>query len=118
GGRGPYFRLGVSRATSSSRDDLTNIDSGDLVVTNQRLFFAGKQSTANAVLKKILSIEVYPNSIILHKDGKERAQHFRWPNNLVKIHAGAASEPLTGSALQTLVSNQLSNAPARSRIAN
>src|SRR5215831_1156393 len=71
--KGVRFHTGMSRSTSSSSDKLKDIDGGDLFITNQRLFFVGKLRTANAPFRKIVSIEPHDNSIVLHKDGRERA---------------------------------------------
>jgi hypothetical protein len=81
------------------------------VITNRRLFFVGKQRTANAPFKKILSIEPYANSIVVHKDGRERAQYFQWPKNLLKLPLGTDTQSLTGAALQALINDQLTLAP-------
>ncbi len=98
---------GGFRSTSSSHEELKDIDGGDLIITNQRLFFAGKKRTSNVPFKKIVSIEPYQNSLVLHKDGKERAQYFLWPENLIKIKEEGYSEPLTGFSIQALIEKQI-----------
>ena len=107
--KGIRVNTGRFSSTSLSHEELKNIDGGDLVVTNRRLFFAGNQRTANVIFKKIVSIEPYSNGIVLHKDGKERAQYFLWPNNLISIKNPQTniSEPLTGSKLQELIQRQI-----------
>jgi hypothetical protein len=108
--KGVYIHGGVSRSTSSSSDKLKDIDGGDLFITNQRLFFVGKLRTVNAPFKKIVSIEPHENSIVLHKDGRERAQYFLWPSNLIKFeNTSGTLEAFTGYSLQALVQHQLNS---------
>jgi len=101
--KGVYFRVGGFRSTSQSHDELKNIDGGDLIITNQRIFFAGKQRISNALFKKIVSIEPYSDGIVLHKDGRERAQYFLWPENFIKYNGAA----VTGYAIQDIIEKQL-----------
>ena len=105
--KGVTMRTGVSRSTSSSHEEVKDIDGGDLVITNQRIFFVGAKRTVNLPFKKIVSLEPYSNSIILHKDGREKAQHFIWPNNFIKISVENNPVVVTGFVLQDIIGNQI-----------
>lgn len=100
--KGVYFRTGTSRSYSESHEELKDIDGGDFTITNQRIVFAGARKTINIPFKKIIGIEAFSNSLIVHKDGRERAQHFIWPENLYSI---------TGDKLQSIIEEQLESKP-------
>jgi hypothetical protein len=112
---GPSFKVsknvrlntGVFRSSSQSHEELKNIDGGDLVITNQKILFTGKKRTSNIPFKKIVSIEPYSNYFVLHKDGKERAQYFLWPENLIKVKNDNGMDPLTGHILYGIIAKQL-----------
>jgi len=45
----------------------------------------------------------------VHKDGRERAQYFIWPSNLIKIKIDGQQETswLTGNILQEIIQKSL-----------
>ena len=66
----------VGGGRSQSRDELKNIDSGALVLTNTRLVFSGSKRTTNVSLDKIISVTAYRNGIALHRERKQKTEYF------------------------------------------
>ena len=106
--KGVTVHAGAFRSTSSSHEELKDVDGGDLVITNQRIFFVGAKRTVNIPFKKIVSLEPYSNAIVLHKDGREKAQYFLWPNNLIRIpDITGELVSVNGFILQGIIGNQI-----------
>ena len=80
--KGVSFRFGETRGTSESHDKLRALDRGTLVLTNQRLIFVGLARTTAAPLEKIIDVESYSDGVLLHREGKERAQFFQLSSGL------------------------------------
>jgi uncharacterized protein YecT (DUF1311 family) len=80
--KGVYFRLGGYRGTSESHEELRGIDSGTLVITNQRLIFVGSFRTISFPLADIIGSVAYLRSLELHRKGKQRTEYFNFSKNL------------------------------------
>ncbi len=66
--KGVYYRagsLGVQRITS---EELTQIDSGIIYITNKRIIFVGTLRSVNIQLSKILSVSPYSDGVGIEKD--------------------------------------------------
>jgi len=75
--KGVSFRIGGYRGSSESHDELRSIDQGTLVLTSQRLIFIGAKRTSSVPLEKIVDIEGYDEGLRLHRQGKEKVEHFQ-----------------------------------------
>jgi hypothetical protein len=80
GHTGIRYRVGTFRGEPVSRDYLTPIDSGTLVLTNQRLAFIGTQKSVAYPLPKILHVEAYTDGLGVFKEGRESADLFLFPH--------------------------------------
>jgi hypothetical protein len=72
------YRVGQSRGHIVKHDELLETSSGDLIVSNQRLFlnpFAGHKPLS-VPFAKIASFHVYENGLEVWQDGKERPYLF------------------------------------------
>jgi hypothetical protein len=80
--KGVSFRLGESRGTSESHDEMRALDHGTLVITNQRLVFLGSGRTSSVALGKVIDIEAYSDAIRLNRQGKQRVEYFQFSSDL------------------------------------
>jgi hypothetical protein len=80
GHTGIRYRVGTFRGEPVSRDYLAPIDSGTLVLTNQRLAFIGTQKSVAYQLPKILHVEAYTDGLGVFKEGRESADLFLFPH--------------------------------------
>lgn len=77
-------RIGATRGTSYSTQELTRIDSGNLTVTNKRLIFSGNNTTTRTVmLSKVIKAEPALETIEIAIEGREKSMIFTSPNPLV-----------------------------------
>lgn len=111
--KGVYLRAGGSSSTSQSHEELKDIDGGDLFITNQRIFFSGKNKTANIPFKKLIDVETYSDAIAIHQEGRERVRYFLWPEDLIKVtyreekSGDIKNVSLTGSTIKALICDQI-----------
>lgn len=73
-GKGVSFRLGAFQA--EGHDELDDADQGTLVLTNQRLVFAGELRSMTVELAKVSAVDSDYDSITIHRPGKDRPQSY------------------------------------------
>src|SRR6266567_152233 len=71
GHTGIRYRVGSYRGHPVEQTALTTIDTGTLVVSNQRLAFIGQAKSTSAPLQKLLHIECYKDGLAVFKEGRE-----------------------------------------------
>ena len=70
--KGVYYRYGTGQMKAESMDQLTQIDSGDLYVTNKGFFFRGHLGNKTLPFDKILQPTPLPKGLKMEKDtGKD-----------------------------------------------
>jgi hypothetical protein len=73
----------IGGSQSEPHGELRTIDSGTLVLTNQRLVFLGTLRTSEIPLKKIVSITRWLDAIQINMSGRQKAQLFSVDNPLI-----------------------------------
>ena len=73
---GIRYRVGSFRGQPVSQDFLANVDTGTLVLSNQRLAFIGHNKSISMPLEKILNVESYTDGLAVFKEGRENADFF------------------------------------------
>ena len=76
GHTGIRYRVGSYRGHPVSQESLTRLDSGDFVVTNQRLAYVGRTKSVSVPLEKVLHVEVYNDAISIAREGKENPDFY------------------------------------------
>ncbi len=66
--------IGATKGRSVSTDELTEIDQGSLILTNQRVIFDGKLNSRDIKLDKLLSIDQYSDGIEIAIEGWSKGQ--------------------------------------------
>lgn len=79
--KGVTIHSGRTASKSESHDEIKLIDSGELLITNQRVIFLGSNRTTNIEMKKIISITSGARMIQIQRSNKQKPEYF---NN---IHA-------------------------------
>jgi hypothetical protein len=70
-GHGFRYRVSSFRGHPIQTESLTQVDSGTLVVTNQRLVFLGSQRDISIPIAKLLQVEAFSNAVGVAREGKE-----------------------------------------------
>lgn len=87
--KGVSFRLGAASGRSTSHEEIKNIDTGILTLTNFRLVFSGSMKTANIPLAKIVTVEPYNDwlqeGIGIMKSSATKMQYFCYPKNKLNL---------------------------------
>ena len=73
---------GSSTSVSKSHEEITQIDTGRVTITNKRFIFAGSKKNVDVNLNKIIGIQTYNNGILLQRTGKQKAEYFTGFDNL------------------------------------
>ena len=71
GHTGIRYRVGSYRGHPVEQTSLTRLDTGTLVVSNQRLAFIGQAKSTSAPLQKLLHIECYKDGLAVFREGRE-----------------------------------------------
>jgi hypothetical protein len=76
GHTGIRYRVGSFRGHPVEQQLLGKLDTGTLVVTNQRLAFIGSTKSTSVVLPKLLHIECYSDALAVFQEGREKPDFF------------------------------------------
>jgi hypothetical protein len=103
--KGFSVRMGASRGTSESHEELRPIDAGTLVLTTERLFFLGLKRTTSTRLEKIIDIdnEGYSNWLRVNREGKQKAECYQFDQSLrvdYEYNGQTFSTPLHSEMIQ------------------
>ena len=74
--KGVTIHSGRTASKSESHDEIKVIDSGELLITNQRVIFLGQNRTTNIDMKKIISITSGPSMIQIQRSNKQKPEYF------------------------------------------
>jgi len=76
--------FGGSSGRSKSHQVLTDIDSGQLILTNKRLAFDGKETNRTIKLNKIMSVDIEDNffssELEISVEGRKKSMYFSVPD--------------------------------------
>ena len=81
--RGVYVGAGSRSGTSESHQEWRLIDTGNLIITNQRLIFRGGKENRTISLKKILSVSVSLDAIEVAVESKSKSVVFPVKNGYI-----------------------------------
>ena len=76
GHTGIRYRVGSFRGHPVEQQSLTRLDSGTLVVTNQRLAFIGSTKSTSVPFGKLLHVECYSDALAVFLEGREKADYY------------------------------------------
>ena len=80
GHTGIRYRVGSFRGQPIHQDSLSKIDTGTLVVTNQRLAYVGRTKSTSMPLSKVMHVEVFNDGLSIAREGKENPDFFLTSN--------------------------------------
>ncbi|TMD03220.1 MAG: hypothetical protein E6J02_14200 [Chloroflexi bacterium] len=85
GHTGIRYRLGSFHGHPIQQEYLAIVDTGSIVVTNQRIAFVGNVKSLAVSLTKLLHVETYKDGVAVFREGKEDPDIYRLgsPNQLV-----------------------------------
>lgn len=77
GHTGIRYRVGSFRGHPVQWEQLTKLDSGTLVVTNQRLAFVGSLKSITVPIAKVVHVEAYTDALAVFHEGREDPDYFQ-----------------------------------------
>jgi hypothetical protein len=77
GHTGIRYRVGSFRGHPVQWEQLTKLDSGILVVTNQRLAFVGSLKSIAVPIAKVIHVEAYTDGLAVFHEGREDPDYFQ-----------------------------------------
>ena len=81
--KGVYIGGGGRSGTSESHQEWRTIDYGNLVITNKKLVFRGSKENRTVPLKKIISSDVFSESIEVAVEGRSKTMIFPVKNSYI-----------------------------------
>lgn len=102
--KGVSLRVGGFRA--QSHEEIKNIDSGTLTLTNKRIVFSGTKRNTNIPLRKIISLEPYNDAIAIRREGKGKTEYYTGINQAtltITTDDRQCQEPFSGLIFMYLV---------------
>jgi len=81
--KGVYIGGGRRSGTSESHQEWRTIDSGNLVITNQRLVFRGSKENRSIPLKKIISVDTMRDAIEVAAETRNKVMIFPVKNSYI-----------------------------------
>jgi hypothetical protein len=76
GHTGIRYRVGSFRGHPVEQQLLGKLDSGTLVVTNQRVAFIGSTKSTSVVFAKLLHVECYSDALAIFQEGRENPNYY------------------------------------------
>ena len=76
GHTGIRYRVGSFHGHPIEQQALTKLDSGTLVITNQRIAFIGRTKSTSIVLAKLMHIECYADAVAVFLEGRENPDFY------------------------------------------
>jgi hypothetical protein len=76
GHTGIRYRVGSFRGHPVEQQSLGRLDTGTLVVTNQRLAFIGSTKSTSVVFAKLLHVECYSDALAVFQEGRENPDYY------------------------------------------
>lgn len=84
--KGISWRMGGFKGQSRSYPELRHVDTGNMVLTSQRLIFTGQFKSFTIPLNKIVSLKVKgKGDLEISKEGREKSYHLFCNADLVKL---------------------------------
>ena len=76
GHTGIRYRVGSFHGHPIEQQSLRNLDTGTLVITNQRIAFIGKVKSTSVPLAKMLHIQCYSDALAVFQEGRENPDFY------------------------------------------
>jgi hypothetical protein len=76
GHTGIRYRVGSFHGHPIEQQSLTKLDSGTLVITDQRIAFIGKKKSTSITLAKLLHVECYSDGVAVFQEGRENPDYY------------------------------------------
>lgn len=82
-GHGFRFRVGSYQGRTIRSEHLTQIDRGNLIITTERIIFAGSKSTITIPVAKVLHTFLYKNGVDVRAENRKKREVFLCPQPLL-----------------------------------
>jgi len=76
GHTGIRYRVGSFHGHPIEQQSIVKVDTGTLVITNQRVAFIGQAKSTSVPLAKLLHIQVYSDAVAVFQEGREKPNFY------------------------------------------
>ena len=70
------YGVGVSKSRGESFEEIKNVDTGKITITNKRFIFSGYKRSIDVNISQITGITAYSDGIKLQRKNKQKAEYF------------------------------------------
>jgi len=103
--KGVTLHTGRTGSTSQSHDEIKDIDSGKLLITNKRLIFLGSNRTTNIDINKIVAITSTKDMIQIQRSNKQKPEYFNnvKRNQNITVEGRSYNVEIDGNMIKELI---------------
>jgi hypothetical protein len=76
GHTGIRYRIGSFQGHPIEQQALVKVDTGTVVVTNQRIAFIGHVKSTSVLLTKLLHVQIYSDAVAVFQEGREKPNFY------------------------------------------
>jgi hypothetical protein len=76
GHTGIRYRVGSYHGHPVQQQSLVTLDSGALVITNQRIAFIGRSKSTSIALAKLIHVQCYSDALAVFQEGRENPDFY------------------------------------------
>jgi len=101
--KGVSFRVGATAGHSESQQELRRIDTGMLILTNERLIFSGSVRTNEIPLGSLLEMEAYTDALKISRTRKAKPEFYVLDPSLRVQRGRGAGMPVRHDVLRMAI---------------
>lgn len=75
--KGVSYRVGAHKGQLVTETGIVTVDSGQLILTSQRVAFTGARKSFNVPYKQLMNFNLFDDGVQINKDGKSKPQIFK-----------------------------------------
>lgn len=113
------YGVGVSKSRGESFEEVKNVDTGKIVITNKRFIFSGSKRSIDVNISQITGITAYSDGIKLQRKNKQKAEYFIGFDNQVFTQVFDNETyffKMNGSIIKAMVEGGLNKIPQKSKL--
>ena len=82
--KGVSIRMGGAQGRSTSHDELTNIDTGTLTISNKRIVYSGSTKNYDIPLTKVVNLTPFRDALEVQVSNKQKPEYFKGTEKYTK----------------------------------
>ena len=113
------YGIGVSKSIGESFEEIRNIDTGRIIITNKRFIFSGSKRSIDVNISQITGITAYSDGIKLQRKNKQKAEYFVGIDNALYVRVFNNESyffKMDGTLIKAMVEGGLNKTPQKSKL--